>query len=158
MFSLSKFGAALALMFLWVSILPAQVFKIDGGTSTLFNANGGTITMKAPNYDASFGAGTYAGHFELGAVARTKVMGYTVTAGDDSVRFDLPTDIFGNIAYYSARGVGISKTSEDSGFYVLGGLTSQWEGTSFFQAARSQDPVGIVFFHHHLTDKLHFYS
>src|SRR5882757_2709428 len=157
MFSLAKFGWALVLM-LCVQALPAQVFKIEGGTSTLFNADGGTITMKAPNYDASFGAGTFGGHFELGAVARTKVMGYTVTAGDDNVRFDLPTDVFGNTAYYSARGVGISKNSEDSGFYILGGLTSQWEGSSFFQAAQAQDPVGIMFFHHHLTDTLHFYS
>jgi len=147
----------LALM-LCVQVLPAQVFKIDGGTSTLFNADGGTISMKAPNYETSLGLGTTFGRFELGAVARTKIMGYTVTAGDDNVRFDLPTDIFGNTSYYSARGVGISKNYEDSGFYVLGGLTSQWVGSSFFQAARSEDPVGIMFFHHHLTDNLHFYS
>src|SRR5215467_3381556 len=114
MFFLAKSGWTLALIFLCVQILPAQVFKIDGGTSTLFNANGGTISMKAPNYDASFGAGTFDGHFELGAVAKTRVMGYTVTAGDDNVRFDLPTDIFGNTSYYSARGVGISKQYEDS--------------------------------------------
>jgi len=158
MFSSSKFGWTLALLFLFAQIVPAQVFKIDGGTSTLFNADGGTIFMKAPNYEASFGAGTFDGHFELGAVAKTKVMGYTVTAGDDNVRFDLPTDIFGNTSYYSARGVGISKQYEDSGFYVLGGLTSEWVGSSFFQAARSQDPVGIMFFHRHLTDNLHFYS
>src|SRR2546423_13445791 len=139
MFSAAKFGVSLALMLLAVRVLPAQVFKIDGGTSTLFNADGGTISMKAPNYEATFGAGTYSGQFELGAVARTKVMGYTVTAGDDSVRFDLPTDIFGNTSYYSARGVGISKNYEDSGFYVLGGLTSQWVGSSSFRAARAQD-------------------
>lgn len=158
MFSPAKFGWTLALMFLFVQILPAQVFKIDGGTSTLFNADGGTITMKAPNYETSFGAGTFDGRFELGALARTKVMGYTVTAGDDNVRFDLPTDIFGNTSYYSARGLGISKNYEDSGFYILGGLTSQWVGSSFFQAARAEDPVGIIFFHRHLTDNLHFYS
>ena len=158
MFFSAKFGWTLALIFLLVSRLPAQVFKIDGGTSTLFNADGGTISMKAPNYDATFGAGTFGGQFALGAVARTKVMGYTVTAGDDNVRFDLPTDIFGNTSYYSARGVGISKQYEDSGFYVLGGLTSQWVGSSFFQAARSEDPVGIIFFHRHMTDSLHFYS
>ena len=158
MFFSAKFGWTLALIFLLVSRLPAQVFKIDGGTSTLFNADGGTISMKAPNYDATFGAGTFGGQFALGAVARTKVMGYTVTAGDDNVRFDLPTDIFGNTSYYSARGVGISKQYEDSGFYVLGGLTSQWVGSSFFQAARSEDPVGIIFFHRHMTDSLYFYS
>ena len=158
MSSAAKFGMLLALMFLLANSLPAQVFKIEGGTSTLFNADGGTISMKAPNYETKIGAGMFAGRFELGAVARTKVMGYTITAGDDNVRFDLPTDIFGNTSYYSARGIGIAKEFEDSGFYVLGGLTSRWEGTAFFQAARSEDPVGIVFFHHHLADNLFFYS
>jgi hypothetical protein len=75
MFFSAKFGWTLALIFLLVSRLPAQVFKIDGGTSDLFNADGGTISMKAPNYDATFGAGTFGGQFALGAVARTKVMG-----------------------------------------------------------------------------------
>ena len=62
------------------------------------------ISVKAPNYDGSIGAGIYQGHFLMGAVARTKVMGYTVICGDDTVRFDLPTDIFGNTSYFSARG------------------------------------------------------
>jgi hypothetical protein len=153
-----KLGLLSALVLALAGSLSAQIFKIDGGTSTLFNADGGTISIKAPNYDGSIGAGLFAGHFELGAVARTKMFGYTVTAGDDSVRFDLPTDIFGNTSYYSARGVGLSRQFENSGFYVLGGLTSLWEGSSFFQAANSQDPVGIVFYHRRLTDNLHFFS
>jgi hypothetical protein len=153
-----QFGLWLILAVLLAAPLSAQIFKIEGGTSTLFNADGGTLSIKAPNYDGSFGAGIFEGHFLMGAVARTKVMGYTVTAGDDSVRFDLPTDIFGNTSYFAARGVGISKNSADSGFYILGGLTSEWTGTGFFQAARSQDPTGVIFFHHRITDTLHFYS
>jgi hypothetical protein len=94
----------------------------------------------------------------MGAVARTKVMGYTVISGDDTIRFDLPTDVFGNTSYFSARGVGISKNYENSGFYLLGGLTSQWMGSGFFQAARSEDPTGAFFYHQTLSKNLHFFS
>ncbi|HEY1263699.1 MAG TPA: hypothetical protein VGF06_09255 [Terriglobales bacterium] len=153
-----KFGFCLALFLLPLAKAPAQIFKLDGGTSTLFNADGGSLSVKAPNYEGNIGAGMFEGHFQWGAVARTKLMGYTLTAGDDSVRFDLPTDVFGNTSYFSARGVGLSKGDKDSGFYVLGGVTSRWSGTGFFQAARSEDPAGVIFFHHRLTDELHFYS
>jgi hypothetical protein len=152
-----KFGLWLGLLLLPISV-SAQIFKLEGGTSTLFNADGGSLSIKAPNYEGDIGAGMFEGHFQWGAVARSKMFGYTLTAGDDSVRFDLPTDIFGNTSYFSARGIGVSKGDKDSGFYVLGGLTSRWSGTGFFQAARSEDPVGIVFFHHRLTDRLMFYS
>src|SRR2546430_59825 len=137
---------------LLASVASAQVFKIEGGKSTLFDANGGRLSVKGPNYDSEIGAGMYAGHFQYGALVRTKGMGYTVTVGDDSVRFDLPTDVFESTSYFSSRGVGISRNDADSGFYAFGGLTSRWLGTSFFQAARSEDPVGVFFFHHRITD------
>lgn len=136
----------------------AQVFKLEGGKSTLFNADGGTLSIKAPSYDSSIGAGMFQGQFQYGAVVHTKVMGYTVTAGDDSVRFDLPTDVFESTSYFSSRGFGVSKNSAESGFYAFGGLTSRRMGTSFFRAARSEEPVGVFFFHRRLTDTLHFYS
>src|ERR1043165_3685585 len=104
-----KFAWCLLLGLFLATPLSAQIFTLEGGTSTLFNADGGTISIKAPNYDSSIGAGMYQGHFLMGAVARTKVMGYTVISGDDTIRFDLPTDVFGNTSYFSARGVGISR-------------------------------------------------
>lgn len=155
---LLKFGFCLLFGLSLTAPVSSQIFKIEGGTSTLFDSDGGNISVKAPNYDGTIGAGIYQGHFLMGAVARTKVMGYTVITGDDSVRFDLPTDIFGNTSYFSARGVGISKNFENSGFYMLGGLTSQWMGSGFFQAARSEDPTGAFFYHQTLSKNLRFYS
>jgi hypothetical protein len=154
---IAQFALTLALL-LAVTAVQAQVFKIEGGTSTLFNADGGTVSIKGPNYDSSIGAGMFDGHFQYGVVVRSKVMGYTVTAGDDSVRFDLPTDVFESTSYFSSRGFGISREYENSSFYVFGGLTSRWLGTSFFRAARSEEPAGVIFFHHRLSDKLTFFS
>jgi hypothetical protein len=155
----AEFAMLLALLLLLPAArLRAQVFKIEGGDSTLFDAQGGSVEFKAPNYSGTLGMGFFEGKFELGATARTQFHGYTYTVGDDSVRFDLPTDIFDTDYYFFARGLGISKQDKDQGFYAFAGLTSDWLGTGFFQAAQNEDPVAILFFHRKLTDKLRFYS
>src|SRR5208283_3762721 len=87
----------------------AQVFKVQGGTSTLLNAQGGSVEFKAPDYDGNIGMGFFAGHFEYGAEARTLFHGYTVLAGDDMVPFTLPTDVFDSTHYFSARGLGATR-------------------------------------------------
>jgi len=138
--------------------LNAQIFKLQGGDSTLFQAQGGSLDFQAPNYSGSLGAGLFEGKFEMGATLRTQFRGYTFTGGDDSVRFDLPTDIFDTDYYFSARGMGISQGDKNQGYYAFAGVTSNWLGTGFFQSAEAQDPVAILFFHRRLSDTLHFYS
>ncbi len=122
--------------------LCAQIFKVQGGDSTLFQAQGGSLDFKARNYSGSLGAGMFAGHFQMGANFRTHFDGFTFTGGDDSVRFDLPTDIFDTDYYFSARGLGISHGDKDEGYYAFGGMTSTWLGTGFFQSAKSRRPGG----------------
>jgi hypothetical protein len=136
----------------------AQVFKVQGGTSTLLNAEGGSVEFKAPNYDGSIGLGFFDGHFEYGAEARCPFHGYTVLAGDDMVPFTLPTDVFDSSHYFSARGLGATKKNPESTFYTFAGTTSTWLGTGFFNAATSNDPVGIFFYERKLTERLRFFS
>jgi hypothetical protein len=136
----------------------AQVFKVQGGTSTLLNAEGGSVEFKAPNYDGSVGLGFFEGHFEYGAEARRLFHGYTLLAGDDTVPFTLATDVFDSSHYFSARGIGATRKSSESSFYVFAGATSTWLGTGFFNAATSNDPVGIFFYERKLTDRLRFFS
>lgn len=136
----------------------AQVFRIQGGTSTLLNAEGGSVEFKAPNYDGSFGLGFFNGHFEYGAETRYLLHGYTVLAGDDAVPFTLPTDVFDSSHYFSARGVGATRKDADSTFYAFAGTTSIWLGTGFFNAAKSNDPVGIFFYQRRLSKRLTFFS
>src|SRR6266704_1230116 len=68
----------------------AQVFRVQGGTSTLLDAEGGSVEFKAPNYDGSVGLGFFEGRFKYGAETRYQFHGYTVLAGDESVPFILP--------------------------------------------------------------------
>src|SRR5258708_6775967 len=136
----------------------AQVFRVQGGPSTLLNAEGGSVEFKAPNYDGSVGLGFFNGHFEYGAETRYLFHGYTVLAGDNSVPFTLPTDVFDGSHYFSARGIGATRKDVESNFYAFAGTTSTWMGTGFFNAAKSNDPVGIFFCERKLSKQLTFVS
>jgi hypothetical protein len=136
----------------------AQVFHVQAGDSTLLNAEGGSVDFKAPNYDGSVGVGVYNGHFEFGAETRYLFHGYTVLAGDDTVPFWLPTDIFDSNHYFSARGAGVTRKYDDQRFYAFAGTTSAWFGTGFFNAANSENPVGLFFYERKLNDHWRFIS
>lgn len=136
----------------------AQVFRVQGGTSTLLNAEGGSVEFKAPHYDGNVGLGFFDGRFESGAEARYQLHGYTVLAGDESVPFTLPTDVFDSTHYFSARGMGATRKDAQNGFYAFAGTTSTWLGTGFFNAATSNDPVGMFFYERKVNERLKLFS
>ncbi|MGB8012495.1 MAG: hypothetical protein WCF68_12840 [Terriglobales bacterium] len=151
-------SALLLLAVLCAASAVAQVFKVQGGSSTLLNAEGGSVEFKAPTYNGSVGLGVFDGHFEYGAEARTLFHGYTLLAGDETIPFTLPTDVFDSSHYFSARGIGAMQKDSDSTLYVFAGATSTWLGTGFFNAATSNDPVGVLFYERNLTGRLRFFS
>jgi hypothetical protein len=151
-------NALVVLIALLAGTAAAQVFKVQGGTSTLLNAEGGSVEFKAPNYDGNIGLGFFDGHFEYGAEARRQFHGYTLLAGDEMVPFTLPTDVFDSSHYFSARGLGVMKKDSESSLYLLGGTTSTWLGTGFFDAAKSNDLMGMLFYERKLTERLKFFS
>ena len=148
----------IAIAMLLASSANAQVFRVQGGTSTLLNAEGGSVEFKAPNYDGSVGLGYYNGRVQFGAETRYLFHGYTILAGDDSVPFTLPTDVFDSSHYFSARGIGATRKDANNTFYAFAGTTSTWFGTGFFNAASSDDPVGIFFYERKLSKELKFFS
>ncbi|PYV76124.1 MAG: hypothetical protein DMG97_04975 [Acidobacteria bacterium] len=148
----------IAIAMLLASTANAQVFRVQGGTSTLLNAEGGSVEFKAPNYDGSVGLGYYNGKVQFGAETRYLFHGYTLLAGDDSVPFTLPTDVFDSSHYFSARGIGATRKDANNTFYAFAGTTSTWFGTGFFNAASSDDPVAIFFFERKLSKELKFFS
>jgi hypothetical protein len=124
----------------------------------MLDAQGGSVEFKAPNYDGSFGLGYYNGQVMFGGETRYKYHDYTILAGDDSVRFDLPTDVFDHSHYFSARGAGVTRADHDRTMYAFGGTTSTWLGTGFFNAATSDSPVAILFYQRKLSDNLRVFS
>ena len=150
--------ALLILVVLLATGADAQVFRVQGGTSTMLNAQGGSLEFKAPNYDGSFGLGYLNGQVMFGGETRYKYHDYTILAGDDSVPFSLPTDVFDHSHYFSARGAGITRKEADRSVYVFAGMTSTWLGTGFFNAAISESPVAILFYQRKLSDTVKFVS
>ncbi|HET8827610.1 MAG TPA: hypothetical protein VFM77_20890 [Terriglobales bacterium] len=136
----------------------AQVFRVQGGTSTLLGAQGGSVEFTAPNYDGSVGLGYYNGQLMFGGETRYKYHDYIFLAGDDNVPFTLPTDVFDSSHYFSARGAGFTRGDHDRSMYVFAGTTATWLGTGFFNAATSDDPVGVFFYQRKLSDNLRFVS
>src|ERR1700757_255264 len=105
--------ALLVLAMLLAGRANAQVFRVQGGTSTLLNAEGGSVEFKAPNYDGSLGLGFFDGRFMYGAETRRQYHGYTMLGGDESIPFTLPTDVFDASHYFSARGIGVTHKDAD---------------------------------------------
>ncbi|HZP18344.1 MAG TPA: hypothetical protein VFB00_10285, partial [Terriglobales bacterium] len=153
-----RLQGALLMLLLLAAGAEAQVFRVQGGASTLLNAEGGSVEFKAPTYDGSVGLGFYNGKVQFGAETRYLFRGYTMLAGDDSVPFTLPTDVFDASHYFSARGAGVTRTQADRSFYAFAGTTSTWLGTGFFNAASSDSPVAIFFYQRKLNDRLRFVS
>jgi hypothetical protein len=154
----SRFQSALIAIAILIGSANAQVFRVQGGTSTLLNAEGGSVEFKAPNYDGSIGLGFYNGKIQFGAETRYLFHGYTLLGGDENVPFLLPTDVFDGSHYFSARGVGTTRKFENSTFYAFAGTTSTWFGTGFFNSATSDDPVAIFFYERKLSRELKFFS
>jgi hypothetical protein len=132
----------------------AQIFHPQAGSSTLMGAHGGSVGFEAPGYSGAFSAGYVDGRFELGGVIRTTFKGYEVFAGDDTLRFNFPTDVFDSSYYFIGRGIGVSRTSDLGFFKAFVGSSSEYVGTNFFQAARNGSPLFGAFGEYKLTSRL----
>jgi len=99
--------------------LIGQVFEVNGGASSLYQAQGGTLSVRGPSYKVSLGAGTVAGRF-VGGANFTKVVGRaTWITGDDLIHFVLPTDIFDSSHYVVAQGAGVDDNAAQYGRICL---------------------------------------
>src|ERR1700722_10047257 len=96
----------------------AQVFRVQGGTSTMLNAQGGSVEFKAPKYDGSVSLGYFEGHLRYGAENRYQLHNLTLLTGDETVPFILPTDVFDASHYFSARGIGVSHKDSRGKYYA----------------------------------------
>jgi hypothetical protein len=158
MISRARLASFLITVSLLAPAVQAQVFKVQGGSSTMINASGGSVEFLAPGYQGSFGLGFFENQFGIGATVRSKYHGYTLIAGDDSVPFSLPTDLFDSSHYFMVRGLGFSRTTERGNMYVMAGTTSLGFGTGFFQVAHSEDRVGILFLERRLNPQWRLFS
>lgn len=128
-----------------ISSLSGQVFEVNGGSSSLYQAQGGTLTARASSYSASIGTGIVAGRF-VGGANLTKLIGRsTLILGDDYIRFLLPTDVFDTSHYLIAQGAGVKTNLGNTEIFAFVGATATNFNSPLFEGARAENPAGILF-------------
>jgi hypothetical protein len=149
----------LALIFLLAApVARAQVFELGGGSSTLFEASGGSVEVQGQGYHGWLGLGSLDGRLRLGASLSEQWHGSTFTFGDEFIPFRLPTDIFDGSQYFLGRGTGISTTRGRITLLAFAGATATGFNAPFFRGARPEDGVGVFFLDVKLTPKLRVFS
>jgi hypothetical protein len=147
----------LACLFAFACPVSAQLIRVEAGASDMVPTQGGSISLQGPGYEGYLGAGELDGAFRLGTYAKTTFNSYQLTAGDQNLAFQLPTDLFGGSQYITTRGLGVTLPG-DSRVFVFAGASTLGAGTPLFQAFQSQTPLGMVFIDRAVTDNFHFYS
>jgi len=147
----------LACLLSFVRPATAQLIRVEAGASDIVPTQGGSINLQGPGYEGYLGVGELAGAFRLGTYAKTTFDSYQLTAGDQNLAFQLPTDLFGGSQYITTRGLGVTLPG-DSRVFVFAGATTLGAGTPLFQAFQSQTPLGMVFIDKTVSDNFHFYS
>ncbi|MFZ0392779.1 MAG: carboxypeptidase-like regulatory domain-containing protein [Terracidiphilus sp.] len=134
--------------------LYGQVFELNGGASTLYQAQGGTLSARGANFDASTSAGVIGGAF-VGGMTLSRTWGKaTLIGGSDYIPFVLPTDVFDTSHFLIGLGAGVQTKVHDADIFAFAGATSNQFDSPFFQGARAQDPAGMLFLKKPLTDHL----
>ena len=158
--SISAIVLMMALPFVATNLL-GQTIELQGGTSSLIGASGGSVGVTAGKYQGWLGVGEIQGHFRMGAYGETSLTpNIALAAGDDAASLTLPTDLFTGGQFILTRGAGaILKLNEGKDkVYLFGGTTSFGYGTGFFRAAQSDQAIGLLYFDHEVTTKLHLFS
>jgi hypothetical protein len=134
--------------------LHGQVFELNGGTSTLYQAQGGTLAAHGASFDASMGVGVVAGKL-VGGMTLSRAWGKsTLIGGSDYIPFVLPTDVFDTSHFLIGLGAGIQTKVHDTDVFAFAGATSNQFDSPFFQGARAEDPAGILFLKKQLVGHL----
>ncbi|HET7903285.1 MAG TPA: hypothetical protein VFM17_01860 [Candidatus Eisenbacteria bacterium] len=148
------FGALLGAAWLGASAAPGtargQVFNIQGGTSSLYHATGGTVSVRGEGFDGWLGLGDLE-RFRVGGLFRKDWNGGLLSVGDQAVPFGLPTDVFQAPHAFYGRGFGFEREIGDVRLRAIGGSTATVYGSPFFLGARSERGAGILFLDHDVS-------
>lgn len=133
----------------------AQVFQLQGGSSTLFRAHGGSLLVRGRHYEGWVGLGEIE-QIRFGAFLQTEYRGFTLSIGDRALPLQLPIDLFNTGYYFTARGVGVAWANERSSWYGFGGTSSTGFAAPYFRGARPEKAVAALFADAILTPTLRF--
>ncbi len=134
-----------------------QVIQIQGGSSSLLNASGGSVELHASDSTARFDFGVIGGP-ELGFSYSKVFHGWDYSVGDRFIPFVLPSDQFSRSSYFLGRGLSLEKKEGDDRMLFYLGTTSLGYRTPYLDLATSQQPVELIFYEHQVSPTAKFYS
>jgi hypothetical protein len=124
----------------------AQVFKITGGASSGFQAQGAGLEVRGKDYEAWSGAGLSQGHVIFGAFVKLHYRHYIVKLGDDDISLSLPIDIFGSQSTLHTNGVSIETQMKRTTFHAFTGQMGTGFASPMFRAGTSKGPLTTILF------------
>lgn len=135
----------------------AQVIQLQGGSSSLLDATGGSLELHGGNSTARLDLG-FMNSPEIGFSYSRPYAGWDWTVGDQMIPFVLPTDLFNRSYYFMGRGLSLERRSDRSRILFYAGTTSLGLRTPFLNVARSQKPMELVFIEDQISPTQRFYS
>jgi hypothetical protein len=134
-----------------------QVFELTGGSSSLLNAEGGSLEVHAANYTGRIDLG-YLGRPSLGFAFSRLYKKSLIGVGDQQIPFVLPTDLFDHSFYFLGRGMSLSRKVTGGKLFLFAGATSNGFFVPFLNIARSDTPASAIFYERQLSRSLRFFS
>ena len=122
----------------------AQVFEVQAGASSLYDATGGSVRMHAEGAEAWVGLAGI-DPFRFGFGASTRYRGAGLSVGDAVIPFHLPTDLIHGGQSLVARGLGVGYEDRDVRLAAFGGATANATSYPYTFWAEGERPVGLVF-------------
>ena len=111
----------------------------------------------ATSYTSRFDLG-YTDKFQTGFSMTRNFLGGELEAGDQTILFTLPTDIFDQSHYFLARGAGYARGNQDTQLLVFGGMTAVGFFSPFLNVASTETPTVIFFYEKKFKPHWKFYS
>jgi len=130
-----------------------QVVQLQAGSSSLYQAQGGSLYIRSGDSEAWLGVSDFRAA-RVGASYTRRFESGSVTVGDEVVPFRLPTDVFQSGQSFLGRGVGLDYRDDDVHLFAMGGTTATGYTTPYTFGARPEDPVGLVYLEAPVSSRL----
>jgi hypothetical protein len=137
--------------------LAGQTFDASGGTSSFLNASGFQVDYQWTPVQGWVGLGSSRG-LHPGGYLGTSFHGMNLGLGDRYYPFVLDTDVFDQTAYFDARGVTLSRSTDKQSWMLFGGASATELSAPFAHSFATGDPTGAFFYGRKLGQHLAFHS
>lgn len=133
-------------------VASAQIWNLNGGSSTLARSSGGNVTVYFPGSTTRLGFGISDNRFLASAESEFKWRDLQLDIGDQNLRFGLPTDFADGQSYgFLARGLSVKRINQKGSLAIFVGQTARNYSAPYFRALRGADPAALLFYDRQLN-------